>query len=46
MTIRSVVEQTGLAPESVDTVLQALTRAELFVPVDRMTFVRKRLLIG
>jgi hypothetical protein len=44
VTIGGVAARTGLSVESVDTVLQALTRAELFVQVDRLTFVRERLL--
>jgi hypothetical protein len=43
VTIGSVAARTGLGVESVDTVLQALTRAELFVQLDPTTFLRERL---
>lgn len=43
VTVNSLAARSGLEVESVDTVLQALTRAELFVQVDAVTFVRERL---
>jgi len=41
VTIRGVSAATGLESESVDMVLRALTRAQLFVQRDRTTFVRE-----
>jgi hypothetical protein len=43
ITIRSVVTRTGLDVHSVLTVLQALTRAELFERIDGTTYVRDSL---
>jgi DNA-binding GntR family transcriptional regulator len=43
VTISGLAARTGVDVESVDTVLQALTRAELFVKVDETTFIRERL---
>jgi hypothetical protein len=44
VTIRGVSDRTGLGPDAVHTVLQALTRAELFAQVDQTTFVRDSLM--
>ena len=43
VTLRAVAARTGLDPDSVDTVLEALTRAELFTKLDSTTFVRESL---
>jgi hypothetical protein len=43
VTIGSLAARTGVEVESVDTVLQALTRAELFAQVNETTFIRERL---
>ena len=43
VTVNSLAARSGLEVDSVDTVLQALTRAELFVRIDAVTFVRERL---
>ena len=43
VTISSLAARTGVEVESVDTVLQALTRAELFAQVNETTFIRERL---
>jgi len=40
VTIRGVSAQTGLGLDSINTVLQALTRAELFAQIDQATFMR------
>ncbi len=44
VTVRGISARTGLGLESVSTVLEALTRAELFAQVDQSTFVRDSLL--
>lgn len=44
VTIPGIAARTGLAVESVDTVLRALTRAELFARLDAKTFLRESLL--
>jgi hypothetical protein len=44
VTIDGISTRTGLGSEAVNTVLQALTRAELFAQVDQTTFVRDSLL--
>ncbi len=40
VTVGSVSARTGLGTDSVCTVLEALTRAEMFAKVDQATFVR------
>jgi hypothetical protein len=40
VTVNGLAARSGVAVESVETVLQALTRAELFLRVDAVTFVR------
>lgn len=44
ITVGSISARTGLGLESVNTVLEALTRAELFAQIDPATFVRDSLL--
>jgi hypothetical protein len=44
VTVRAVEDRTGLAPDAIVTVLEALTRAELFAHVDQTTYVRDSLL--
>lgn len=44
VTVRSLSARTGLGLDSVSTVLQALTRAELFAQIDQATFMRDSLL--
>lgn len=44
ITVRGVAARTGLDTDSVDTVLEALTRAELFARIDDTTFVRDSLM--
>ncbi len=44
VTVRSISARTGLGLDSVATVLQALTRAELFEQIDQATFMRDSLL--
>jgi DNA-binding transcriptional regulator YhcF (GntR family) len=42
VTTRQVAEQTGLAADSVDTVLRALTRASIYRAAGPAVFVRER----
>ena len=44
ITVDSLVTETGLLPETVETVLNALTKAELFERKEHHVFVRRRLL--
>jgi hypothetical protein len=44
VTVNDIAAQTGLGTESVDIVLQALTRAELFAQLDPTMFIRESLL--
>ncbi len=43
VTVCSISARTGLGLDSVSTVLEALTRAELFAQIDQVTFVRDSL---
>ena len=43
VTVDSLAVETGLLPETVETVLNALTKVELFEPKDGKVFVRRRL---
>lgn len=43
VTVTGVSARTGLGLDSVSTVLEALTRAELFAQIDQTTFVRDSL---
>jgi len=43
VTVNDIAARTGLGVDSVDTVLQALTRAELFSRANAQTFIRQRL---
>lgn len=44
VTVEALASRTGLETESVETVLRALTRAEIFLYLGRSTFVRESLL--
>ena len=43
VTVDSLAVETGLLPETVETVLNQLTKVELFEPKDGRVFVRRRL---
>ena len=44
ITVDALATETGLLPETVETVLNTLTKAELFERQDKDVFVRRRLL--
>jgi hypothetical protein len=44
ITVDALVTETGLLPETIETVLNTLTKAELFERKEKSVFVRRRLL--